>query len=220
MLRRVIALTLLATVIMATPTHANPSPTTVVYAVGDSIAEGAGTAYPEFQSWPQRAFNRILGPDRTRARTVAHGGQCLTATICGYGAPLTSTWQAEVLNTTPKPTTVIVEIGRNDLAHVTDDQMINAYGQLRASAAMVGIRVIIMTIAPAGDGYQYWDWTEPQRRSVNARIRSTFAPDVADVAASLGDSLTWGPYDSGDNIHWAWPAAVVAADTIPLGRIM
>jgi len=172
------------------------------------------------QSWPNRASTRMFGEEnRTQVHVVAHGGQCLVATICGYGPPLISTWAAEVLNATPKPTTVVVAIGRNDLYHVTDTQMVNAYSYLVSTAQAVGIRVIVMTIVPAASTYQWFSYTEPQRVRVNNLIRSTFGQDVADAEASIG-SLDGVVYDSGDHIHPAWPAHVVMADTVPLGRIL
>lgn len=196
---------------------AEPERPAVVYAAGDSIAAGTGLAFG-WQSWPQRTFDRTFGPDRTRARTVAHPGQCLIATIC-TGQPLVQTWQAEVLQAEPRPTTVIVESGRNDLAHVSDTQMVATYRWLRDTATAAGVRMIVMTILPAGLGYTYWDQTEPQRRRVNAAIRAEFGADVADAAAAIGDNL-YGWYDSGDHIHPAWPAHVVAADSVPIGRIV
>lgn len=210
-------LVVLAATCPASPARADSLATAEIYAVGDSITAGTALMFG-WQSWPERAANRALGPDHSRMRVVAHGGQCLVATTCGYGAPLVQTWPAEVLSATPTPTTILVLIGRNDLAHVTDDEMIAALHQLASSAAAIGARVIVGTILPAGAGYVWWDWTEPQRRRVNNRIRSEFGSDVFDGAASIGDSL-YGWYDSGDRIHPAWPAHVVVGDAVPVGRI-
>jgi lysophospholipase L1-like esterase len=192
-------------------------PTAQIYAIGDSITGGTALSFA-WQAWPERAANRALGPDHIRMHVIAHGGQCLVATICAYGPPLVRTWPGEVLAASPTPTTILLMIGRNDLAHATVDQMMAAFHELVSSAAEIGAQVIVGTVLPAGAGYAWWDWTEADRRALNDRIRSEFAPDVFDGAASIGDSL-YGWYDSGDRIHPAWPAHVVVADTVPLGRI-
>lgn len=203
------------TVVEQSEAQAIPA-TAVVYTVGDSITAGAALMFP-WQSWPERAANRIFGPDHSRMKVVAHGGQCLVATIC-TGQPLVTTWAGEVLNASPKPTTALVLMGRNDLAHASVTQMINALKQLRSTGTAAGVRVIVGTVLPAEPGYVWWDWTEPDRRALNIKIRAEFGADVFDGAASIGDSL-YGWYGSGDGVHPAWPAHVVIGDAVPLGRI-
>jgi lysophospholipase L1-like esterase len=191
--------------------------------VGDSITAGAGTSASWRDSYARRALNRVCGAscDAANSATVGHSGQCLVVTFCGYGPPLTSTWQTEVLDATPKPTTVVLEIGRNDLAHAADTDMQNAYTSLVSSAAVRGIRVIVGTIPPAAAGYQWWNWTEAQRVRVNAWIRATFAY-VADFEAVLlapGSSAMWAGYDSGDHIHPNDLGAVRMGDMVNTGQM-
>jgi len=137
--------------------------------------------------------------------------------VCA-GLPLVATWETEVLDASPAPTTVIVQAGRNDLVHAGDEQLLAAYAELVQSAATRGIRVLVCTILPSATTYQWAPWTEPPRRRVNDLIRQRFAPDVVDWAAPLGDALD-GAYDSGDHIHPSWIAVVPGSDMVPLGRI-
>lgn len=190
--------------------------TAQLYIAGDSIAAGTGISF-DFQRFDSRVADRAFGPDHSRVHVVAHPGQCLVATICA-GLPLVATWATEVLGATPAPTTVIVQSGRNDLAHVTDEQLLAGYRQLVDTAAAAGIRVLVCTILPSATTYQWAAWTEPQRRRVNDLIRAQFAPDIVDWQAPLGDALD-GVYDSGDHIHPSWIAVVPGSDMVPIGRI-
>jgi lysophospholipase L1-like esterase len=213
----IVAATLAIASASMAPTRASAVPASAqLYVAGDSIAAGTGIRF-DFQRFDSRVADRTFGPDHSRMHVVAHPGQCLVATICA-GQPLVATWDSEVLGATPAPTTVIVQAGRNDLVHVTDQQILDAYAQLVTAAEARGIRVLVCTIVPSATTYVWAPWTEPQRRRVNDQIRQRFAPNIVDWAAPLGDAID-GVYDSGDHIHPSWIAVVPGADMVPIGRI-
>lgn len=181
------ALAALVAFILPTPIRSGDNATR---AVGDSIV--AGYLIPDAsRSWPQVLGDRLYGRDHTALSVVAHGGQCLVAPNCLYPTPLVETWQAEVLDAAPSPTTIVVEIGTNDLDRgVSDEAMEGAYQTLVDSARSRGIHVIVGTIPPRGAAVwqsTYGTWG-PQRERVNAWIRATFGADVADFDAALRGS--------------------------------
>lgn len=211
---RSVAAAAAAALLAAAAPATSPPATPRVMMVGDSLTSGSGLQWAA-QAWPERLANRQYGPDRSNVSTVAHPGQCLVARICWYGPPLVDTWPLEVVAANPKPSTVLLMIGRNDLAHVDDDEFIAALHLLVTQAEGSGIRVLVGTIPAAAASYRWASLTEPQRRRLNDRIRVEFAPFTFDPAASLGDPLD-PLYDIGDGVHLTWPAQVVVADAVPL----
>jgi lysophospholipase L1-like esterase len=207
MITRVLAALLLfaAALLVATPTAADLPPVPVLYAVGDSITAGFGTQDHPERAWPQVLADRVFGEDHTHLHVVAHPGQCLwTPTGCGYPTPLFQTWQAEVLNAVPTPTTVVVESGTNDLGKADDATLEAVYGWLVSTGQAHGIRVIVGTIPPRASSWwtSYWTWG-PQRDRLNAWIRTTFNADVADFDAALAGSDTWARPEiiTSDGVH-------------------
>lgn len=197
---------------------ASPSSGTVVYAVGDSITAGAGTSGAWRDSYAQRAFNRICGSFCGPNANLGHSGQCLVTTYCGYGPTLLSTFPGEVYG--HGVTTVLIEIGRNDLAHATDAQLEDGYLQLAYGASTHGIKALFSTIPPAGAGYQWASYTEPQRTRINQWIRAQFGTSVIDSeAVLLSGNVMWAPYDSGDHIHPGDLGAMRMADMVTLSEV-
>lgn len=194
----------------------------VLYTVGDSLTAGFGTPDPT-RAYAQVLDDRAFGQDRARARTVGHGGQCLLYTACAYPTTLAATWQAEVLNAVPTPTTVLVEIGTNDLSHALPDADLEAaYTTLVNSAAARGIRVLVATIPPreSSQWQSYW-WWGPQRERLNTWIRATFGVDVADFDHALAGSDGWmrPAAGSGDGVHPNTYGHADLAYAVPLARI-
>jgi lysophospholipase L1-like esterase len=207
------------------PARATTPPGMVLAFAGDSITAGYGVTAAWRDGYPRRASDKACGQNCAPVLVVGHAGQCLVYPGCGYGSTLLTTFGPEVLQATPKPTTVVVEIGRNDLSHATDTDLESAYKTLANDAAAAGVRVIVGTIPPAGQAYQWFNWTELQRQRINQWIRSTFGADVADFEAVLlapnsgSPGYMWGGYDSGDHVHPADLGAVRMADMLPLDRL-
>ena len=228
MIRRfaaLIAALLLVAGLLSAPARATTPAGMVLGFAGDSITAGYGTTAAWRDGYPRRAADKACGTDCGTVLVVGHAGQCLVYPGCGYGPTLLATFGPEVLAAVPRPTTVVLEIGRNDLAHASDTDMQNAYLALVAQATTAGVHVIVGTIPPAGQAYQWWNWTEPQRQRINQWLRATFAADVADYEAVLmapgsgNPGWMWAGYDSGDHIHPGDLGAVRMADMLPLDRL-
>jgi lysophospholipase L1-like esterase len=160
-------------------------------AVGDSITSGRGASDPATMSYPAQAGVAGLGLP----------GQCLVAPACNW-RPLVDTFPGELaqLQRTDGVDAVVVEIGINDLGHITDRQFRDAYTRLRTEGASRGVRVVLSTITPYGESNRSSPALEQQRERVNAWIRSQ--PEYVDYAAALEADHRMRPeYDSGDGLH-------------------
>jgi lysophospholipase L1-like esterase len=208
----------------APPGHAYAAATSgdqVVYAVGDSITTGA-YATPAGRAWPSVVFDRLWGQDHTGGVVVAHSAQCLVASGCGYGATLVDTWEGEVLDATPAPTTVVVLIGTNDLGRVSDNQLKTAYQNLVTTAGARGIRVVLGTILPTTDAWWTVYWTRgAQGNRINEWLRDTYGQDVWDGAAAVARADTWARPEtmSSDGLHPNNNGHADIAYAVPLSRI-
>ncbi|QWZ08043.1 hypothetical protein KRR39_22310 [Nocardioides panacis] len=122
----------------------------MLYMVGDSLTAGRGIAPASRlrDRWPSRARNLLCGYRCTQTRAIGHPGQCLATPGCIYPQTLLETFGPEVLRARPAPSAVIVEIGVNDLAHLTDAQYRADYRKLVKRGAARGIRVYVATIPP------------------------------------------------------------------------
>lgn len=137
-----------------------------VYLIGDSITSTPG-------SWAYRWQQRICGTESTCLPHVHVGvaggtGACLLATCDGH-PPLVEEWDTVVLQAIPKPTTIVVEIGTNDLftPGITAEQFAAAYKHLMFSGIDAGIRVIIATIPPTLPRWPWHNAHNPLRVSVD-----------------------------------------------------
>lgn len=180
--------------------------TRMVYFVGDSITVGVGlhAATLSRDRWPARARNILCGHSCTQTRVIGHAGQCLLIPArCFYPIPLVDTFRTQVLGATPKPTAVVVEIGVNDLANVSDLQMQASYRKLVSWGRARGVRVLIGTIPPTNARWPYHDVMAAQQKRMNDWIRATWPNDHVDFARKLeaADGTLWQAYDSGDGLH-------------------
>jgi lysophospholipase L1-like esterase len=199
----------------AVPARAATTPTEL-YVVGDSITAGIGIYGDWNRTYAHVLEDRVLGRNHDQAQTVGHSSQCLQMAGCGYGPSLLDTWGPEVVNATPRPTTVVVEIGTNDLGNgATAAQVEAGFDQLIKSAP--GIRVIIGTIPPRGVT-PTWD---PVRQAVNAWIRSNYGANVADFDAALtnGASAMRAEADY-DGVHPNVYGQADMAYCVPLAQIV
>jgi lysophospholipase L1-like esterase len=171
----------------------------VIYFAGDSITAGDGLAHEHVERYPAL----VRGPGY-RVRVVAYGGRCLMF-ACGDRTPLIEAFRSEVLRQSPKPDRVVVAIGTNDLAHLTDIQLHRAYRHLRQQGKAAGVRVHIATITPTALTLAIYprEWVEPQRLRINRWIRKTWPRTHVDLAAALegSDGAMLPRYDQGDGLH-------------------
>lgn len=223
-MRRTLLTVLLFAVTALAPgsSAADPAQPPVVYVVGDSIAAGWGAGGLR-ASFPERIFDRTFGPDRLHARTVATAGRCLVAAGCAGLPPLVDTWSAEVLNATPTPTVVVLEIGTNDLSKVSDAQLEAGYQQVVSQSQARGVRVLVATIPPreASQWPSYW-WWGPQLLRVNDWIRQAYAGTCVDFYSALVGSDGWmrPAVGSGDGVHPNRYGHLDLGDAVPLAKIL
>jgi lysophospholipase L1-like esterase len=206
--------------IRETNARASTTPTTYVYVVGDSIS--ASWTLPPAQGFPNRIFDRMWGQEPNRSHGVinAVGGRCLIAAGCA-GTPLAGAWQSEILGATPKPTTVILEIGINDLGHASTAAMENAYALIINQASTEGVTVLVATIPPRESSqWPSWWWWGPQMLEINAWLRTTYGPNVIDFYALLVSDGWMAPrFMTGDGVHPNKYGHLEMGDSIPLGSI-
>ena len=190
------------------PARVDPGPVEparMLYLVGDSItaARGIAPASRSRDGWPSRARNLLCGYRCTQTRVIGHTGQCLAKPGCYYPQTLLETFGPEVIQARRAPTEVVVEIGVNDLAHLTDAQYQAGYRKLVAMGAAHGIRVYIGTIPPTNTNWPWHAALQDQRLRINDWIRSEWPTTHIDFARRLeGTDHTLEPqYDSGDGLH-------------------
>lgn len=209
------------------PAAGDPPPEAVVYFVGDSITAGAGGGIPARDGFAARARDRICGTYqgcRARVVTVSGSGGCLVVS-CGGLPSLQSTWVSQILEATPKPTTVIVEIGVNDLfMSVTDQQYGSAYLYLFQQAAARGIRVILGTMTPTTTSWPWHNAHNPQRMGINTWLRNYFGgANIVDFDAALRIGFTGDAdptyYSGGDGLHPNTLGHLLMSDVLPIDRI-
>ena len=207
-----------------------PATAQVVF-VGDSITAGGGTWDPANHSFPARWRNRVCGQVqscRDRVRVIGNTGGCLVVS-CGNVPALKDEFQSKVLDLTPKPTTVIVEIGTNDLfMGVTDQQYGQAYQQIMNLGIAAGVKVLIATIPPTTTSWAWHTGHNPLRMGMNGWLRSYYgAANLFDIDAGLriGSSGDADPnyyylQGVGDGLHPSSWGATCIADWLDPARIV
>lgn len=203
--------------------HAVAPSTDVVYFAGDSITAGVGVGDAAIwrDAYPSRARDELCGFGCGQAHVVGHGGQCLVYAGCLYGPTLLATFGPEVLQATPKPTVVVVEIGVNDLYHVTDAQLEDGFQQLISQGNAAGVRVVLATITPTNSVWPWHDLIKAQQQRVDDWMRATYAAtgNLADFAASLqNDQGDLFDFYTSDGLHLnRWGAQVMGDVTVMVG---
>lgn len=202
----------------------------VVYFVGDSITGGGGSWQPARDAFPARWRDRVCGgyaSCRDRVIVKGAGGGCLVV-ACGSNPAVKDAWASQVLNATPKPTTVIVEIGVNDLfMGVTDQQYTDAYKHLMYSGIDAGVRVILATIPPTTTAWPWHNAHNPQRQGINGWLRGYFGSgNLLDIDSGLrigfsGDADPCYYYinGQGDGLHPNTLGHLSIADWLDPSRI-
>jgi lysophospholipase L1-like esterase len=137
-------------------------------------------------------------------------------------------WATVVLGATPAPTTVIVEIGVNDLFEdVALDQMAMAYRYLMTSGNSAGVRVLFMTIPPSTTQWPWHTAHNPRRQAINGWLRDYFGMgNLIDIDAGLrigtsgeADPCYFEINGVGDGLHPNTLGALSIADWIGIERV-
>lgn len=235
-LRRIVVplvvLAALAAVPVGAPRDTSPAAATVtahtassvIYLAGDSrVATASLNPSHRLQHRVEERFCGVHCPGQVV--TVAGGGGCLIVRCGPAGLPsLVDRWVPEVLQATPKPTTVIVEIGVNDMfMKLPDGQIADGYKYLVNTGAQYGVKVLIGTVIGATLQYSARPVIEQQRENINRWLRDYYWPIIVDFDAAL--KAPWGevldaPYDSGDGLHLNPWGVVMMADTIRDAQIV
>ena len=181
----------------AAPTSSpTPERTKRVYAVvGDSVTAGLGV---------ERAFPAIAG-----VQAAGYSGRCLTKR-CLLWNPLIGDldvavdgWGDVSAPMSPRPGTVVLEIGVNDLTTGSGPPRVVAGLRLaRWEGRELGLRVLYATLVPPGRGDPRFERNRRVRDRVNAWIRRN-ARQYVDLDAALQgrQGALRRRYDSGDAVH-------------------
>ncbi len=221
MRRALLALAVLAAVLVGIP-NAGAAPRTtaspVVYVAGDStIAQPYLPVGARYMARLQALIPAATVVD------VSHSGQ---SCMRNNGQPsLEAAWPS-IVNAVPPPTTIVVEIGMNDVGvpGVTNQSLVDCWNWLYFDATYGaiarGIRVIPCLILPVWPSRTD---LETQRLWVNGWLRGYFGGNaVADfVTPTKSPTSEWvNPSMSFDaNVHPNWLAAQGMAAYTPLGLI-
>lgn len=170
------------------------SSTSVIYFAGDSITAGAGSWEPLRDGFVARWTDRVCGQDATcrdRIFTFGNSGGCLLV-VCNGKPALKDSFASEILAATPKPTTVVVEIGVNDLFNSSDaNEFADAYKTIMYSGIDAGVRVILATIPPTMTSWPWHNAHNAVRQGVNSWLRSYFGADnLWDIDSGLRIGFT------------------------------
>jgi hypothetical protein len=204
----------------------------IVYLPGDSITDGRYEVPGNTYAWWRDGYAVLTSQlicgmyCDGQVIPVKHGGGCAVATNC-FGSPATTWFTPEVLDAFPAPTTVIFEMGWNDLGRITDAQFTAGMVLIMAQAAARGVTFIAGTVNPTCKTAPNWALNEPQRKRWNTWLRDNRGPNVADFAAML--QLPDGSLDprfaldgckvGTDFIHPGPFGALRMAQVVPRGQI-
>jgi lysophospholipase L1-like esterase len=198
-----------------------------VVVLGNSIADGHGSALDKDDRWTDHFANRLRGDMRTSNVAVLNAGIEGNAVVRGgLGPTAIERFSRDVL-AQPGVRWVIVSEGVNDIGASSNEDaddvagdVIKAYQSFIMQAHQRGIRVYGATILPFG-GSDYGSIEhENARRRVNEWIRGGGALDgVIDFDAAMRSSdptRLRGDADSGDHLHPNELGHRVMADAINL----
>jgi len=177
-----------------------------VAALGDSITDGY---VPELHTeWPAQ-LARTLGGAVGVVNSGMVANNLLTSKVCFECNPAMATRLDHDALDLPGVTDVILVGGFNDVTQLTPVGVIEAgFTQIAARAHAKGIKLIVATLTPRQDWYQYYqpEVMGPMRHQINDWLRSATGFDaVVDFDAVIRDPMDpdrmWPPYDSGDRMH-------------------
>jgi lysophospholipase L1-like esterase len=174
-----------------------PRPPTV-WAVGDSITAGVGTARPQVYSYPAQL--RELGQV---VEVVGTPGQCLVVVGCRNTPTMLETVES-VLSIARPGDVLLLEAGANDLGRATDPQLKRGYRAVVRAGEARGVTVVVATIPPRGAQLAWLlALTERQRVGMNSWLRSRgWVLADFDVRLEVHTTGVLAPrFDSGDGLH-------------------
>ena len=199
-----------------------------VVVLGNSIADGRGSATDKNNRWPDNLAGRLQRDVGTQNVAVLNAGIGGNAVLRGgLGPTALERFDRDVLNQRGARWVIISE-GVNDLGGSKPDsaasigtQLIDAYRQFVARSHARGLRVYGATILPFGGSSYDAPQREAARLRVNEWVRRGGTFDaVIDFDAALRDpantSRLRGDADSGDHLHPNENGYRLMADAIDL----
>lgn len=164
-------------------------------AIGDSITAGATLDNPAKFAYPN-----VVGME-----SLGHPGQAITVSAWAWG-PMQDGFKAMVDFFGDKPDVAFLEAGVNDLSLGQKWwQVRNGMLSIIDTGKDMGVKVVLTTITPAGDGDPLADQHNADRQDVNHWIRNSGIPYVDfNKALRKGDPATAplrDKYNSGDGLH-------------------
>ena len=212
----------------------------VVVAYGDSITDGAGSAYDVNDRWPDFLARRLNSAYGNLAPAVIDegigGNRVLNSSAC-FGQSAVARFSRDVLDQ-PGVRAVIVLEGINDIGYSEDAnlgceapntnvsaaQIIEGYKKMIAAAHSHVVKIFGATMTPFGSA-RFWSIGEQAKwQAVDDWIRTSGAFDGAfDFARAVGDpgnpNYLNPPDDSGDGLHPNDAGYAAMASAINLGRL-
>lgn len=184
-----IAVGLLAGCMSAQSGAGTPTDTRSVVVVGDSISAGAYLPQPWWDAWPMHERDELCGHACPVVTNLAVGGSCIVAT-CPGGTWLTYSGQnqlwSQVTSMNPKPTTIEVELGINDLVNVSNQWIENGLTMMKAYADSIAAVFLVATLTPLDPAmFHNFALLDPPRWDLNNWIRATYGDHVMDFDAVL-----------------------------------
>ena len=199
-----------------------------VVVLGNSIADGRGSATDKNNRWPDNFARRLQRDTRTALVAVLNAGIGGNAVLRGgLGPTAIDRFDRDVLNQRGVRWIILSE-GVNDLggsrpdsADATVSHLIDAYQRFVVRAHGRGVRVYAATMLPFGGS----NYAAPQREAARVRLndwvrRGGAFDAVIDFDAALRDpanpSRLRGDADSGDHLHPNENGYRLMADAIDL----
>lgn len=199
-----------------------------IVVIGDSITDGFNSTL----RWTDVLQQRIDQLPASEQRAVVNEGisaNALTSDVptdstTGGGPSGLSRLGTDALDL-PGVSEVVLFLGTNDIYFGASAQdVIAGYEQAIAEVHQAGIRIIGVTIIPRNPGADAWTPTDQiERQQVNTWMATSgqfdgvlnFAGVVADVYdGACSPTLTFPPYNAGDNIHPNAAGQVAMADSV------
>jgi hypothetical protein len=181
-----------AQVVTPNPSPAAPSQARAVAGAfvlaGDSITDGRYAPDGEYAWWRDGVAVQLEawmnGFTDAPYLVVKHGGGCIVATTCA-GPPVAVWLTAEVLDSLPKPTTILLQFGWNDLGRITDAQYTAGILAIADMVHAADGHLLMGEVNPSCLTAPNHALNEPQRKRWNLWLRDNFGPDLVPFSVQL-----------------------------------
>lgn len=197
----------------------------VLYIVGDSIAASTNITFPDRDGFTKRVSNLLAGahygePGFGQVVNISVGGTRLVTLNGQVGWQ--ENWAAKVLNAVPRPTTVLLTLGINDMGLSSDAVIQAAYLDVYNRTTAAGIKMIVATMSAVNNRLASYNAVQSQRYWINLWLVATF-PIIArfDWATKVPSNETLDyAYDDGSGIHLNRLGLISIADAVPVKQVV